>query len=370
MNFVENTLGLKVLTPDGYKNFAGIALIGYASIFRVEFGNKKHLECTKDHRLFSTDGLLPVSDLKIGQKVYTKNGKCTKIKNIIDTGKTEAVYDLIDVGDDKKYLTNGILSKNCSFISDTETLLDGIVLSRLKSKEPLFYTGTTRWYEDLKPNCTYLVSLDPSAGTGGDYSAIVAFRLPGMVQVLEWNHNRTGAPGQIKILLQLLNYINYTMSEMPEQQGEPQIYWTIENNSIGEANLVVIESTGEDKFPGSFVSERRRKGVARGRFRKGLTTTNARKLSACVLMKNLIETERMIINSSNALRQLKFFVARESSFAARPGEHDDIISACLLCVRMLDTITHWGVDTASTKEDVSIDDEESDEYDAPMPMSF
>ena len=39
---------------------------------------------------------------------------------------------------------------------------------------------------------TYVVSLDPSLGTGGDYAAIQVFELePTFEQVAEWQHNLT-----------------------------------------------------------------------------------------------------------------------------------------------------------------------------------
>ena len=41
------------------------------------------------------------------------------------------------------------------------------------------------------------------------------------------------------------------------------IYWSVENNSIGEAALIVINDFGEENIPGLFVSEPQRKGHVR-----------------------------------------------------------------------------------------------------------
>ena len=73
-----------------------------------------------------------MQDLQINQRVFTKNGKTTKIKKIINTNKIKPVYDIIESGEDKNYFTNTVLSKNCSFVSDSETLIDGIFLSQMK----------------------------------------------------------------------------------------------------------------------------------------------------------------------------------------------------------------------------------------------
>lgn len=251
----------------------------------------------------------------------------------------------------------------CEFVSDDETLISPLTLVRLKDKAPEFFTNTVRWFKNPEPNKTYLVALDPSVGTGGDYAAIQVFELPGMVQVAEWQHNQTVARHQVRILLQILHFIYGELIDHPDQYGEPEIFWTVENNTIGEAVLQIIEDTGEERFPGMFISERKRKGQTR-RFRKGLTTDNKKKLSACAKMKGLIESDRMIVNSKQLLKQLKFFVAKESTYAAKPGEHDDLVMAAMLCVRMLDTASTWGADLGDLKE--YIDD--ADIFEEGMPV--
>ena len=160
--------------------------------------------------------------------------------------------------------------ENC-FLSDDSTLINPLTLQNLKGVEPNYYTGTVRWYSDVIPNHGYMVSLDPSLGTGGNDAAIQVFQIPEMIQIAEWQHSRTTPRDQVRILLQTLWYIDDVLCESDEQEGVPDIYWTVENNSIGEAILQVIEDTGEERFPGNFVCERKRKGQVR-RFRKGLTT--------------------------------------------------------------------------------------------------
>lgn len=255
----------------------------------------------------------------------------------------------------------------CEFVSDDETLINPIILSNMSGKSPEFYTGTVRWFKDPDPNHQYLVSLDPSLGVGRDSAAIQVFQLPELIQVAEWAHNATAPRNQVRILMQTLLYIYGTLRDDPNQRGEPELYWSIENNTIGEAILQIIEDTGEDRFPGYLVSERKRKGVSRGRFRKGLTTTPRGKLSACARLKSLIESNRMTIFSSNLIKEFKNFVSTENSFKAKPGEHDDLVSATLLIVRMLDTVLASGeVADADLRE--YIDDEELEGEGEGMPM--
>lgn len=254
----------------------------------------------------------------------------------------------------------------CEFITDDETLIDSAYLNKItrETKVPAFFTNTVRWYEEPKPNRTYVVALDPSVGTGGDFAAIQVFMLPEMVQVAEWQHNFSVAKEQVRKLMQILMFLDDELRGNGDQQGEPEIYWTVENNTIGEHVLQIIEDTGEDRFPGMFISEKKRKGQTR-RFRKGLNTDNRKKLSACAKFKSLVESRRMVLNSRNLVTELKMFVAGDGSFKGKGGAHDDLIMAALLCVRMLDVVLAWSPDVGDLREFIS--DDELFEHE-PMPV--
>jgi hypothetical protein len=257
----------------------------------------------------------------------------------------------------------------CDFVTDDLTLINPLALVRMTSTDPEFYTGTVRWFKMPEPNKTYLVGLDPSIGSGGDYAAIQVFELPGMIQIAEWQHNMTVAKFQVKVLMQMLHFIDSVMREHVDQHGDPEIFWTVENNTIGEHILGVIEDTGEDRFPGVFVSEKKRKGQSR-RFRKGLNTDNNKKRSACARFKSLVESDRSVLNSRQLIIQLKGFVGTEGgiTFKAKPGLHDDLVMATMLCVRMLDMVALWGQGDLGNFNEF-IDDSEIFEM-APMPVMF
>jgi hypothetical protein len=253
----------------------------------------------------------------------------------------------------------------CKFVTDDETLVNPLALEVMKGVEPDFYTGQVRWYKDPSPNKTYCVALDPCLGTGRDYAGVQVFELPEMIQIAEWQHNTTAPRGQVSQLMKILLYIDQTLRDDPRQQGEPEIFWTVENNSIGEAILQIIEDTGEDRFPGAFVSEKKRKGQTR-RFRKGMNTDNKKKLSACARLKSLVESGRMLVNSNQLIKELKTFVASENSFKAKPGSHDDLVMSTILVVRMLDVVLNWSSAIGDLKE--YIDDDELYGDSEPLPF--
>ena len=216
----------------------------------------------------------------------------------------------------------------CEFIIADETLIAPTTLVDLEGIEPVSRMGQVRWYQKPTKGNIYCVGLDPSLGTGSDPAAIQIFEANSTMQIGEWKHNKTDIPTQIKLLAQINKYIE-------ECTGEPNnIYYSIENNSIGEAALISLNEYGESNLPGIFLSER-------GKKRKGFNTTQKVKLSACAKFKTLIESKRMKIYSKSLVSELKTFVASAGSYAAKVGNTDDLVMASLLTVRMLQELSDY-----------------------------
>ena len=75
----------------------------------------------------------------------------------------------------------------------------------------------------------------------------------------------------------------------------PEIYWSVENNSLGEASLIVIEEMDEDKFPGtSFYTNQRKEEYNESKSEKDFTTSYKTKITACMKMKSWMESDKMI----------------------------------------------------------------------------
>ena len=224
----------------------------------------------------------------------------------------------------------------CEFIIADETLIASAKLIELQGHEPLYRTGQVRWYQRPRAGRSYVVALDPSLGTGGDPAAIQIYEANTTEQIGEWRHNKTTIPEQIRILADICRHINETVKH-PES-----IYFSIENNTIGEAALISIAEYGEENIQGYFLSEPN--GGGSRRYRKGFNTTHKPKLAACNKLKILIETGRMKIRSPSLISELKTFVASGVSYAAKPGETDDLVMATVLAVRMLQLLQTYDND--------------------------
>ena len=243
----------------------------------------------------------------------------------------------------------------CEFIIFDETLINPLHLIEMAGMDPVEKQGQIRWYKRPTKGHTYAVSLDPSLGTGGDYAAIQIFEFPTMMQIGEWQHNKTPIQRQIQILREICNHIY-------EQTGsDVDTYYTVENNTLGEAALVVIEQIGEENIRGVFLSEPSKVGNSR-RYRKGFNTTNKAKITACAKFKSYVENRKLHIASKNLISELKNFVASGVGFAAKPGETDDLVMSTLLIIRMMQVIQGFDANLDEQMRD------NLDDYIEPMPF--
>jgi hypothetical protein len=242
----------------------------------------------------------------------------------------------------------------CEFIIFDETLVNPIHLAEMAGIDPVEKQGQVRWYKKPAQDHTYMIALDPSLGTGSDPAAIQVFEIPGLKQVAEWCDNKTPVQRQARILQEICSYISDAIGT------QNNVYYSVENNTLGEAALVAISEIGEENFKGIFLSEPRKAGNT-NRYRKGFNTTNKSKLAACSKLKSLIETRRMHIASKALVSELKSFIASGTSFAAKLGEHDDLVMSTLLAIRMMQTLQNYDAGLDAEIKDAS-------EFIEPMPF--
>jgi len=243
----------------------------------------------------------------------------------------------------------------CEFIIYDETLIDSMVLTNMRGEDPQFRHGAVRWFKQPSHGMAYLVGLDPSLGTGGDPAAIQIFEVPSMEQVGEWSHNKTPIPQQIRILVDINKYL-------VEHCGDNNsVYYSVENNTIGEAALQSIAEIGEENIPGYFLSEPRGHGNSKV-FRRGFNTTHRSKLAVCAKFKTLVETEKVKIKSKMLISELKSFIASGNSYAAKVGDTDDLVMSTMLIMRMAQVLKTYNPELETHIRDANDYDQE------PMPF--
>lgn len=244
-------------------------------------------------------------------------------QQMIDQKIAELGQDLVD----QEY--------NCHFISNEDKLfrqavLDSFVVSREVSTNNLaiFEDITANYSNDPStPGATYLVGIDPSTGTNNDFSAIEVFRVGHdgkLYQVAEFKSNAitTGKLwAQVKTVLKMLS-----------KDEDDRVYFTFENNGIGEGLVAMYENDPEyEDFDSCQL-------VTEGN-RPGMTTTGPVKSRFCLVMKDLIESGRMVIRSHNWVKEAKTYTRQGNTYKAQYGSTDDLMSATLLITRLLEEVS-------------------------------
>ena len=240
----------------------------------------------------------------------------------------------------------------CLFITADETLISSLVLTNLQGEDPYERVGQLRVYTPIDKDKIYVAAWDPSLGTGGDAAAIEIFSLPDLVQVAEWQHNKTDIRGQLRNFVAILDWLR------EKGVSNDNMYWSVENNTLGEAALVAIQEYGEERIAGHFISEA-------GAKRRGFNTTNKSKLAACTKLKYYIESSKMHPKSKSLVQELKTFVAKGASFAAKEGETDDLVMGTILAVRLIEYVMKYDEATYNT-----LVERNSGDYLQPMPIGI
>lgn len=352
VELVKNNKGIQVFTDTGWSDFDGLLIKGIRDTIVLEIDDFK-IACTPEHKIYvREDFAVPANELIAGDIILTRAGPKSLTK--ITLGKEESVYDLLNVAHNRRFYADDVLVSNCEFIIWDETLINPSYLIELQGVDPIERQGQVRWYKRPDPSKTYLVALDPSLGTGGDPSAIQVFEIPSFIQVAEWQNNRTPIQQQIGILSEITKYLAETVPFN-------NIYYSLENNTLGEAALVSVAEIGEENIRGTFLSEPARVGTGR-RYRKGFNTTNKPKITACAKLKSLIESKRMTIYSRPLISELKTFVAHGSSYAAKPGETDDLVMSVVLVIRMAQLLQGYDAKLDTAMKDIL------DDFIEPMPF--
>lgn len=329
-----NTKKYQVLTDSGFRPFVGIAEMGeHQQTIKFTFSDESHIEVTPGHKFIY--GIRVVNGemvgvpvhaeaLSVGDSISTMNGSLEIVS--IEEGTTQSTYDLIEVGDNK-YKTNSVISHNCEFLSSDPLLIDSMVLNHLESsiKQPIREDVGYSFYQQLHPNKTYLVGVDPATGSGADFSTILIYDFQDLTLVAQYRSNTVSSPhlyAHLKLMLNKISAIGSTS------------YFSIENNGVGEGMIALYENDENVPNNAEFVSED-------GKERLGMRTENRVKLRTCLTVKQMIESGVLDIRSELLHKEFKSFIVTRGNYAAQVGATDDLVSALLIVVRLLEELATY-----------------------------
>jgi hypothetical protein len=239
----------------------------------------------------------------------------------------------------------------CVFLSSDALLLDSIWIvqetrrfEKAKDFPPMFDLREVHFWKKIEKGKTYLIGVDPSTGSGEDFT---------------FRSNSMSPPHVYNILKNIIKFI---------ERGGGSVYFSVENNGVGEGIISLYEADERPPEFAEFVSEP-------GATRRGMTTTPKSKMRACVNFKEMVEKGNLHLNSVMTLKELKMYVRKQGSYAAQTGGTDDSISSILIIMRLLEEISSFDQEAynklyAFSEDDWLGDQASNPEDDDPMPMIF
>lgn len=245
------------------------------------------------------------------------------------------------------------------FLSSDDLLINTRVLQFMRYSTPQEVDRGFKIWKQPTQGKTYVIGVDLAEGLGKDFSTIQVVELESMEQIMEYRNNKINET-------QLYNALKYIMTRIegiPLKQGEvkPVIYWSFENNSIGAAMSVLYYN--DENFPENpeLVSPDKK---------LGMNTSAKTKAMACRTLKKLIEKQKgnLKLNSELLIMELKNFIQKGGSFAAKNGATDDLVSAMLIVVRVIDYLSTQETEIFEKIYDTEQDfyDENTDEFAEPI----
>lgn len=257
----------------------------------------------------------------------------------------------------------------CEFLGGEGTLLDNrIIIKREKeimekgTSNVLFTIHDVPFFTQIKSGATYIMGVDPSTGTGKDYTTIEVVEFPSLEQVMEYRSNSTRSP---EIWLLMKNIMKFFT------QNDCEVLFSVENNGVGEG-IISLYTVDED------IPDRAIMVHEEGKNRFGFTTTDPVKLKYSNKFKMLVETGSMLMHSMTLLKEIKNFARKGKSYAAKSGSTDDLVSAYLIIIRVLDDLATYDDKAYEKLYALAVDNNDSwgndeiqmHEDDADQPMPF
>jgi len=224
----------------------------------------------------------------------------------------------------------------CEFLGSIDTLIAPHKLKQMPYIDPIQSNADLDIFERPDPKKTYFLTADVSRGTSQDYSAFLVLDVTEMPYkvVAKYRNN------EIKPLI-------FPQKILEVAKAYNECFVLVEVNDIGEQvanalqydleydNLVMASMRGR---AGQILGA----GFSGGKAQLGVRTTKAVKRIGCSNLKQLIESDKLLIPDYDIMSELSTFIVKGSSHQADDGCTDDLV-ACLF-------IFAWAVDQTYFKE--------------------
>jgi hypothetical protein len=211
----------------------------------------------------------------------------------------------------------------CEFMGSSGTLISASGLKSLAFVTPLNKTesGISIYHQPVSEK-NYMLVADTSRGKGLDYSAFVVLdisEIPYKV-VATYKNNDISPLVYPSMIKKIGEYYNSAYALVEINDNGQQVVDSLFDDYEYENILSSVEMKSKMALTWGYGNKSNR----------GIRTTKSVKRLGCSVLKNLIESQQMIIQDFEIISELSTFVTNGTSFEAASGSHDDLVMCLVL----------------------------------------
>jgi len=205
----------------------------------------------------------------------------------------------------------------CEFLGSTHTLIDASKLRSMVFKKPVFSKNNIDVYEEPIKKATYCMIVDTAQGKGQDFSAFSVFDVSQIPyrQVAKYRDNKISPMLYPNIIYQVGMKYNtaFTLLEINDMgsQVAEALHYDLEYENV---MITSMKGRAGQQIGGGFSKN----------IQLGIRTSKQLKRIGCATLKEMIETDKLIVPDFETIAELTTFASRHNSFEAEEGAHDDL----------------------------------------------
>jgi hypothetical protein len=211
----------------------------------------------------------------------------------------------------------------CSFLGSVDTLISATKLQIIPTQDPIHTQGGLDIYELPNKVSNYCVTVDVARGGSNDYSAFVVIdisTIPYRV-VAKYKNNEIKPLALPEIVYKIANNYNeaHILVEINDVGGQiaDALHYDLEYE-----NIIMTQMRGR---LGQIVGS----GFGDKATELGVRTTKAVKKIGCSNLKQMIESDKLVIPDFDIIVELSTFIQKGASFEGEEGSSDDLVM-CLV----------------------------------------
>ena len=213
----------------------------------------------------------------------------------------------------------------CEFLGSQETLIKASKIASLAFTTPIFETEEgMAVYENPIRGHIYGVTVDSSRSIGQDYNTATVIDVTSVPYkvVCKFRSNTIPVPIFPEIIKKIGDKYNeaYVLVEINDTGQQVA---DILKDDLEYENVITISIKGKK---GQRVGE----GFGGGRVYSGVKMSAQVKKMGCLTLKEMIESDKLILNDFDMVSELSTYILKSGSYEATEGYHDDLVATLVM----------------------------------------